>query len=179
MSDATWTGLPLRADLRGLQPYGAPQLDVPVRLNTNENPYPPPESLVADMAAAVADAARGLNRYPDREATALRGDLARYLGHGLGAAQVWAANGSNEVLQQLCQAFGGPGPRRAGLRAVVLDAPADRAGHGDRMGRRSPPRRLHASTRTRPPRPCAGTARPSCSCARRTTRRRPRCRWTW
>ncbi|MGZ4665827.1 MAG: histidinol-phosphate transaminase [Frankiaceae bacterium] len=109
MSDATWNGLPLRADLRGLQPYGAPQLDVPVRLNTNENPHPPPESLVADMAAAVADAARGLNRYPDREAATLRGDLARYLGHGLGAAQVWAANGSNEVLQQLCQAFGGPG----------------------------------------------------------------------
>jgi histidinol-phosphate aminotransferase len=103
------SALPLREDLRGLEPYGAPQLDVPVRLNTNENPHPPPESLVEDMAAAVADVARGLNRYPDREATRLREDLARYLGNGLDAAQVWAANGSNEVLQQLCQAFGGPG----------------------------------------------------------------------
>jgi histidinol-phosphate aminotransferase len=107
-------GLPLREDLRELTPYGAPQLDVAVRLNTNENPYPPPRELVADLAAAVEAAARGLNRYPDREAWALRSDLAAYLGTqvpapGLSAAHVWAANGSNEVLQQLLQAFGGPG----------------------------------------------------------------------
>lgn len=101
--------LPLRDELRGLEPYGAPQIDVPVRLNVNENPYPPSEALVADLAAAVAEAARGLNRYPDREATALRRGLAAYLGHGLDETRVWAANGSNEVMLQLLQAFGGPG----------------------------------------------------------------------
>jgi histidinol-phosphate aminotransferase len=101
--------LPLREELRGLKPYGAPQLDVPVRLNVNENPYPPSESLVADLAAAVAKTARGLNRYPDREASALRRDLAEYLGHGLDETRVWAANGSNEIMLQLLQAFGGPG----------------------------------------------------------------------
>jgi histidinol-phosphate aminotransferase len=101
--------LPLRDELRGLEPYGAPQLDVPVRLNTNENPYPPSDLVVADIAAAAARVAAGLNRYPDREAAALRADLAAYLGHGLSAAQVWAANGSNEIMLQLLQAFGGPG----------------------------------------------------------------------
>ncbi len=101
--------LPLRDELRGERPYGAPQLDVPVRLNVNENPYPPSERVVAQMAAAVADVARGLNRYPDREARALRADLSAYLGHGLTADQVWAANGSNEVMLHVLSAFGGPG----------------------------------------------------------------------
>jgi histidinol-phosphate aminotransferase len=106
----------LRADLRGLSPYGAPQLNVPYRLNTNENPYTPSDALVEAIAKACGEAAAELNRYPDREATALRADLAAYLtaesaapGQVLGVGQVWAANGSNEVLQQLCQAFGGPG----------------------------------------------------------------------
>lgn len=107
--------LPVRGDLRDRQPYGAPQLDVPVRLNTNENPYPPPPALVEDLAAAVRGAGHTLNRYPDREAVALRGDLAAYLGHGLSAEQVWAANGSNEVLQQVLQAFGGPGRTALGF----------------------------------------------------------------
>jgi histidinol-phosphate aminotransferase len=101
--------LPLREELRGIEPYGAPQLAVPVALNVNENPYPPSEAVVADVAAAVAEATRTLNRYPDREFTALREDLAAYLGHGVTADQVWAANGSNEVMLQLLQAFGGPG----------------------------------------------------------------------
>jgi histidinol-phosphate aminotransferase len=105
--------LPLRDDLRGKAPYGAPQLDVPIRLNTNENPYPPSPALVADLAAAVTEAATGLNRYPDREATALRADLAAYLGHD--ADGTWAANGSNEVLQQLLLAFGGPGRTALGF----------------------------------------------------------------
>ena len=69
--------LPLRSELVGAQPYGAPQLDVPVRLNVNENPYPPSEAVRKDMAKAVAKAAKRLNRYPDREATGLREDLAR------------------------------------------------------------------------------------------------------
>lgn len=101
--------LPLRETLRGVEPYGAPQLDVPVALNVNENPYPPGDAVVDDIAKAVADAARALNRYPDREAVTLRSALAAYLGGGLRLEQVWAANGSNEIMQQLLQAFGGPG----------------------------------------------------------------------
>ncbi|RZT85225.1 histidinol-phosphate aminotransferase [Pseudonocardia sediminis] len=111
--------LPLRDDLRGKSPYGAPQLDVAVRLNTNENPYPPPPELVADVTAAVGEAARELHRYPDRDAVALRTDLAAYLsaqtGTSLTAANLWAANGSNEILQQLLQAFGGPGRTALGF----------------------------------------------------------------
>lgn len=107
------TPLPLREDLRGLQPYGAPQLDVPVLLNVNENPYAPSDAVVRSIADAVADAARGLNRYPDREFLDLRKDLADYLraeSHvTLAPEQVWAANGSNEVMLHLLQAFGGPG----------------------------------------------------------------------
>jgi histidinol-phosphate aminotransferase len=99
--------LPLREDLRGLTPYGAPQLDVAVQLNTNENPYPPPAALVEDLARSVASVAASLNRYPDREAVELREALAAYLGHGVAVEQVWAANGSNEILQQLLMAFGG------------------------------------------------------------------------
>ncbi len=105
--------LPIRADLRGREPYGAPQLAAAVRLNTNENPYPPSARLIAAISAAVAEAAATLNRYPDRDAAELRKDLADYLGHGLTSRHVWAANGSNEVIQQLLQAFGGP--RRVAL----------------------------------------------------------------
>jgi histidinol-phosphate aminotransferase len=101
--------LPLRGSLRGAEPYGAPQLDVPVALNVNENPYAPSDAVVDDIAKAVADAARGLNRYPDREASDVRTALAGYLGGGLRAEQVWAANGSNEIMQQVLQAFAGHG----------------------------------------------------------------------
>jgi len=106
---------PVRADLAGRHPYGAPQLDVAVRLNTNENPFPPSAALVADIAAAVARVAGGLNRYPDRDAVALREALAAYLGHGLTGDRTWAANGSNEIIQQLLQAFGGPGRSAMGF----------------------------------------------------------------
>lgn len=105
----TLNDLPLRDDLRGRSPYGAPQLDVPVVLNTNENPHPPSPRLARALADAVAATALGLNRYPDRDAVRLREGLAAYLGHGLTGDGVWAANGSNEVLQQILQAFGGPG----------------------------------------------------------------------
>ncbi|GAB3216424.1 histidinol-phosphate transaminase [Kineococcus gypseus] len=105
--------LPLREDLRGEHPYGAPQLQVPVVLNVNENPYPVAPEVVADIADAVARAATGLNRYPDREFLDLRADLAAYLrlesGADLAPEQVWAANGSNEVMLHVLQAFGGPG----------------------------------------------------------------------
>ena len=110
------SGVPrVRDDLAGMTPYGAPQLDVAVRLNTNENPYPPPSGLAAAIGTAAARAAAGLNRYPDRDARALRADLAAYLGHGLAGPQLWAANGSNEVIQQLLQAFGGPGRAAMGF----------------------------------------------------------------
>jgi histidinol-phosphate aminotransferase len=118
-ADATLDDLPLRDDLRGRSPYGAPQLDVSVRLNTNENPYPPPQELVDDVTAAVQEAATALHRYPDRDAKALRHDLAAYLTKATGVAlateNVWAANGSNEVLQQILQAFGGPGRTALGF----------------------------------------------------------------
>jgi len=107
--------LPIRADLSGRSPYGAPQLHVPVRLNTNENPYPPSPGLSADIAAAVSQVASGLNRYPDRDAVALRTALADYLGHDLTVANTWAANGSNEIIQQLLQVFGGPGRSAMGF----------------------------------------------------------------
>ncbi len=117
--EVTLDSLPLRDDLRGKSPYGAPQLDVAVRLNTNENPYPPPPELVDDVAVAARAVAAELHRYPDRDAVALRTDLAAYLtgatGVVLGAANVWAANGSNEVLQQILQAFGGPGRTAVGF----------------------------------------------------------------
>ena len=103
--------IPVRDDLRGLAPYGAPQLDVPIRLNTNENPYPPPPEVVEDLRRAVGD--HDLNRYPDREALLLRADLAAYVGHT--PEGTWAANGSNEVIQQLLQAFGGTGRTALGF----------------------------------------------------------------
>ena len=115
--DIALADLPLRAALVGEQPYGAPQLDVPVCLNVNENPYPPSGAIAHDMARAINTLATSVNRYPDREATGLRQDLAHYLGFGLGARNIWAANGSNEVMTHLLQAFGGPG------RTVLSFAP--------------------------------------------------------
>ncbi len=111
--------LPLRDNLRGKSAYGAPQLDVPVRLNTNENPHPPSAALVDDAAESVRAAAAQLHRYPDRDAVDLRRDLAGYLTRATGVQvsveNVWAANGSNEILQQLLQAFGGPGRSAIGF----------------------------------------------------------------
>lgn len=118
MDSRTTVEAMLRADLRGRTAYGAPQLDVPVALNTNENSYPVPAVVVEAMTKAVAAAASGLNRYPDREFTALREALAAYLsrsGTVIGADQVWAGNGSNEVLLHLLQAFGGPGRTALGF----------------------------------------------------------------
>ncbi len=115
----TLDDLPLRPDLRGKSPYGAPQLNVPVQLNTNENPHPPTKALVDDVVRSVREAAVGLHRYPDRDAKELRTDLAAYLtaqtGARLAVENLWAANGSNEILQQLLQAFGGPGRTAIGF----------------------------------------------------------------
>jgi len=126
--------LPLRADLRGREPYGAPQIDVPVRLNTNESSYDVPAEVAAEMVRAVAAEVGGLNRYPDREHTALRADLAAYLTRSTGcpvtADQVWAGNGSNEVLQHVALAFGGPGRTAAGFTPAYSMHPIIAGGVG-------------------------------------------------
>jgi histidinol-phosphate aminotransferase len=126
--------LPLRPELQGRTPYGAPQLPAAYRLNTNENPYPLPAALLADLGAALGHAALELNRYPDRDAVALRTDLATYLsrtsGEPLTPEQVWAANGSNEVLQQILQAFGGAGRTALGFTPSYSMHPIISAGTG-------------------------------------------------
>ena len=101
--------LPIRDDLKGRKPYGAPQLHVPVALNVNENTHRIPREVIEDIFSRIAHATLTLNRYPDREFMQLRAAFAEYLGHGLRVEQIWAANGSNEVLQHIFQAFGGPG----------------------------------------------------------------------
>lgn len=92
-----------------MTPYGAPQAALPVALNVNENTHPVPQEVADDILDAIAHALRDVNRYPDREFTALREGFADYLGAELTREQLWAANGSNEVLQHLLQAFAGPG----------------------------------------------------------------------
>ncbi|MEU0686567.1 histidinol-phosphate transaminase [Streptomyces uncialis] len=128
--------LPVRDELRGRSPYGAPQLDVPVRLNTNENPYPLPDALVERITERVREAARHLNRYPDRDAVELRTALAAYLtrtgNHPVTLANVWAANGSNEVIQQLLQTFGGPGRTALGFEPSYSMHPLISRGTGTR-----------------------------------------------
>ena len=109
MGVAQLSDLPLRDNLVGKSPYGAPQDAVPVSLNVNENTHALPEAFIADATRALAETLRGVNRYPDREFMELREALAGYIGYDVVPEQVWAANGSNEVLQQLLQAFGGPG----------------------------------------------------------------------
>lgn len=102
--------LPLREQLRPLTPYGAPQVPASARLNTNENPYGPSKELAAAIAKRVGEVATTLNRYPDRDAIKLRQGLADYLkkqsGISLSVENIWAANGSNEILQSIFLAFG-------------------------------------------------------------------------
>jgi histidinol-phosphate aminotransferase len=106
---ASLSDLPIRDDLKGREPYGAPMIPVRYALNVNENTHPIPEPVARDIVESLARAVLTVNRYPDREFTELRENLAAYLGHGLGPEQLWAANGSNEIIQQTLQAFGGPG----------------------------------------------------------------------
>jgi histidinol-phosphate aminotransferase len=94
-----------RADIALMSGYHSPQVDVDVRLNTNESPYPPPESWTAALAGALDDI--DWHRYPDREARELRTRLGAL--HGVGPEHVFVANGSNEVLQTILLAYGGPG----------------------------------------------------------------------
>lgn len=105
--------IPFRPALAGYEPYGAPQLDVPIALNVNENPYPPNQAMINDIADAVAEASKHLNRYPDRDFFDLRQDLSDYLAEEsdvrLSPEQIWAANGSNEIMLHLLLAYAGPG----------------------------------------------------------------------
>lgn len=122
--------LPVRDDLRGKTPYGAPQKVVPVALNVNENTHPIPADVAADIVERVSRAIGGLNRYPDREFTELREAFARYLGHGVRTENIWAANGSNEVLQHILQAFGGPGRSLLGFSPTYSMYPLLASGTG-------------------------------------------------
>lgn len=112
MSQQEWPSwLPLRSDLQGLSPYGAPQLASLAQLNTNENPYPPSKELVKAIAQKVGEVASSLNRYPDRDVIELRKGLANFLNSrsktDLTDENIWVANGSNEIIQSLFLAFGG------------------------------------------------------------------------
>nr|WP_259363320.1 histidinol-phosphate transaminase [Microbacterium esteraromaticum] len=124
--------LPLRDDLRGLTPYGAPQAPLPVALNVNENTHPVPDEVASDILDDIALALRDVNRYPDREFTALREGFAEYLGHDLRAEQIWAGNGSNEVLQHIMQAFAGPGRSAFGFAPTYSMYPLITQGTGAR-----------------------------------------------
>lgn len=107
MSWPSW--LPLRDELRPLSPYGAPQVPADASLNTNENPFPPSPALQKAITEAIATVAAELNRYPDRDATLLRTKLAGYIneqsGTNFSADNIWAANGSNEIIQSIFLAF--------------------------------------------------------------------------
>ena len=102
--------LPLRADLQPLTPYGAPQIPCDASLNTNENPFPPSPRVQQAITDAVSRTASTLNRYPDRDANELRAELAIYINErsvtGFSAKNIWAANGSNEIIQSIFLAFG-------------------------------------------------------------------------
>jgi len=127
---ASLSDLPIRDDLRGQHPYGAPMIPVRYALNVNENTHPIPEPVARDIVESLARAVLTVNRYPDREFTELRENLAAYLGHGITPEQVWAANGSNEIIQQTLQAFGGPGRSVLGFPPTYSMHPIIAAGTG-------------------------------------------------
>ena len=141
--------LPLREHLRGMTPYGAPQAALPVALNVNENTHPVPQEVADDILDAVALALRDVNRYPDREFTELREGFADYLGYGLTREQIWAANGSNEVLQHVLQAFGGPGRTAFGFAPTYSMYPLITRATGATLDRGHPGGGLHGRRRER------------------------------
>ena len=137
-----------RDDLRALEGYHSPQLDVSVRLNTNESPFAPPPAFVEAWLEALA--AIPLHRYPDRGARALRSAIGESLGQP--PTRVFCANGSNEVLQTLLLTYGGPGRTRTRVRADLRVAQPHRPDHRDADGPRDTRRRLrHRPRRTRAP----------------------------
>jgi histidinol-phosphate aminotransferase len=105
--------LPLASRLRELSPYGAPQLEAEAVLNTNENPFSLSPALSSAIASRIENVARNLNRYPDRDAKQLRSELAGFINSlsntQLTSENIWAANGSNEIIQSLYLAFGDGG----------------------------------------------------------------------
>jgi histidinol-phosphate aminotransferase len=105
--------VPVRDDLGELAGYHSPQVAADVRLNTNESPFAPPPSWLGEYVDAVSGLA--WNRYPDRSASALRAAIADF--HRIPAERVFAANGSNEVIQTLLLAYAGAG------RTVVVFEP--------------------------------------------------------
>ena len=127
---ASLSDLPIRDDLRGQHPYGAPMIPVRYALNVNENTHPIPEPVARDIVESLARAVLTVNRYPDREFTELRENLAAYLGRGITPEQVWAANGSNEIIQQTLEAFGGPGRSVLGFPPTYSMHPIIAAGTG-------------------------------------------------
>jgi histidinol-phosphate aminotransferase len=127
---ADLSDLPIRDDLKGRTPYGAPQKHVRYALNVNENTHAVPEPVARHIVESLAAAVLTINRYPDREFTLLRESLAAYLGNGLTAEQVWAANGSNEIIQQVLQAFGGPGRSVLGFPPTYSMHPIIASGTG-------------------------------------------------
>lgn len=111
MSGKKWSAwLPLRQDLQPLSPYGAPQVAAEATLNTNENPYAPSPELAKAISDRIHQVALNLNRYPDRDAVLLRKSLAAFINNlsstSFNVDQIWAANGSNEIIQSLFMAFG-------------------------------------------------------------------------
>ena len=103
--------LPLREDLRGRSPYGAPMIDVPVTLNVNENTHPMPQEVIDAITHDVAEAAVTLNRYPDREFDTLRAELANYLGHGLTPETSGQLTAPTRFSSNSCRSLVAPGAR--------------------------------------------------------------------
>ena len=174
---------PLREELRGIEPYGAPQLDVPVQLNVNENPYAPGRRTASPTSPPRSRRPPAtLNRYPDREFTELRdgpGGVPRPRHRRrVAPEQVWAANGSNEVMLQLLQAFGGPGRTALSFAPTYSMYPEYARDTMHRAGSSAAASRTSPSTSTTPRALIAEQRPTSCCCPRRTTRPAPRCRPT-
>ena len=138
MSGKKWSAwLPLRQDLQPLSPYGAPQVAAEATLNTNENPYAPSPELAKAISDRIHQVAVNLNRYPDRDAVLLRKSLAAFINNlsstSFNVDQIWAANGSNEIIQSLFMAFGDR--PTLGFTPSYSMHPADRQGDWGAMGR--------------------------------------------
>lgn len=111
--------LPLATRLKNVKAYGAPVLDVELLMNTNENPYQLPEKVIKDMLSELSSSLADMNRYPDRLQLELRDELANYVNqvtdNSITSNEVWAANGSNEILNQILVAFFDPGAKALGF----------------------------------------------------------------
>ncbi len=158
--------IPVRDDLRALEGYHSPQIDVKVRLNTNESPLPPPAAWRDAFAAEMSRV--DWNRYPDRQAIELREAIAAL--HDVSPDMVFAANGSNEVLQTILLTYAGPGRTVATFEPTYqMQAQIARVVGSTGGGGRAQ-RRLHARPDRDAPRDRTSTLRTWCSSPPRTTR---------